>query len=117
MIVGIGTDIIEIERFEALVCWEHFMNRVFTETEREYIQKRANRAAGMFGVKEAFSKAVGTGLSGFSLQDVEVVHDEYGKPLLNLYGRAQERFGGLSFQVSISHCDCHAVAFVTASKE
>ena len=71
----------------------------------------------MFGAKEAFSKAVGTGLSGFSLIEVEVCHDQAGKPFFALYGKAAERFGMYTFQLSISHCDCHAVAFATAEKE
>ena len=117
MITGIGTDIIEISRFDRLVGNAHFMERVFTPSERAYINQRPNRAAGMFGAKEAFSKAVGTGLSGFSLTDVEVRHDDRGKPCFFLYGKAAARFGDLRFHLSISHCDCHAVAFVTAEKE
>ena len=116
MITGIGTDLIEIARFEKLVCNAHFMERVFTAAERDHIQNKPNRAAGMFGAKEAFSKAVGTGLSGFSLTEVEIDHDEAGKPYFRLYGRALERFGTLSFQLSISHSASHAVAFATAER-
>ncbi len=117
MIIGIGTDIVEVSRFEKLICREHFMERVFTPYERSYIAAKTHRAAGMFGAKEAFSKAVGTGLSGFSLTDVEVRHDEKGKPFYCLSGRALEQYGHLKFHLSISHEKTYAVAFATASRE
>ena len=117
MITGIGTDIVEIARFVRLIENAHFMERVFTAAEREYIQNRPNRAAGMFGAKEAFSKAVGTGLSGFSLNEVEICHDAAGKPYFVLHGRAQARYGDTVFHLSISHSESHAVAFAVASKE
>ncbi len=117
MIVGIGTDIVEVSRFEQLISDNHFMERVFTPAERSYIGDKTHCAAGIFGAKEAFSKAVGTGLSGFSLQEVEVCHDEKGKPFYALSGRALEKYGHLTFHLSISHEKTYAVAFAIGSRE
>jgi len=114
VITGIGTDLIEIARFEKLVCNAHFMERVFTAAERDHIQNKPNRAAGMFGAKEAFSKAVGTGLSGFSLKDVEICHDALGKPFYRLHGRALAQYGTLTIHLSITHSQTHAAAFAVA---
>ncbi len=117
MIIGIGTDIVEVSRFNENICNDNFMKRVFTSNERKYIGDKPYRAAGMFCAKEAFSKAVGTGLVGFSLTEVEVCHDEKGKPYYRLYARALEKYGNLTFQLSISHEKTFAVAFATASME
>lgn len=67
MIVGIGNDIIEIERVEKAISKEGFIAKVYTQREIENIVKRGNRAetyAGIFSAKEAISKAIGTGVRG-----------------------------------------------------
>jgi len=120
MSVDIGVDIEEIPRFERLLAMPRFLARVYTENERRYILEKealsAQRAAGMFCAKEAFSKAVGTGLSGFCLHEVEIVRDGAGKPLLMLHGRAALRFGDASYSLSISHSRETAVAVVAACR-
>ena len=76
MIVGIGNDIIEIERIEKAISKEGFKAKVFTQREIENIVKRGNRAetyAGIFSAKEAISKAIGTGVREFSLTDLEIL--------------------------------------------
>ena len=83
MIVGIGNDIIEIERIEKAILKEGFKNKVYTERELENIEKRGNRTetyAGIFSAKEAISKAIGTGVREFSLIDLEILNDDLGKP-------------------------------------
>lgn len=121
MISGIGTDIVAIERFQRFVDNNNtaLLERLFTERERAVCLARKNGAASLaarFAAKEAFLKALGTGLrDGLSWQDMEVVNDEQGKPDLLLAGRAltlfQERGLGSLF-LSISHDGGCAIAFV-----
>ena len=119
MIVGIGVDIIEIERIaEAIDRNENFISKVFSVREREYMQGKKNmahHAAGMFAAKEAVAKALGTGIRGFSMADVEVVRDEFGKPQVILQGGAKEiaaGFGEYRIRLSISHSRDNAIAYV-----
>ena len=88
-IYGIGTDIIEISRIrDAINRTSSFKKKVYTEKEIEYIEKKKEpyvSYAGRFAAKEAVSKALGTGVRGFSLSDVEILNDELGKPNVVLY--------------------------------
>ncbi len=117
MIKGIGTDIELISRIQAAMEKDVFLSRFFSENEIEYFKKRNNAAqtvAGCFCAKEAVSKALGTGFSGFSLKDIEVLHDDFGKPYIRLFNGAQqiyESLSGNSIQVSISHSKDNAIAF------
>lgn len=100
MIKGIGTDIIEIARVRKAVSKEHFVNRVFTEKEIEYARSKGDFAqtfAGIFCAKESIIKAWGC---GFPFQEIEILHDENGKP----YCKDQKIF------ISISHCKEYATA-------
>ena len=90
MIIGIGTDLIEIERIKKACVKEAFLLRSFTLEERACIDGRPERAAGNFAVKEAVSKAMGTGFRGIGLNEIEVLRDAFGKPYINLYGRAEK---------------------------
>ncbi len=104
MIIGIGCDILEIGRIERLVGGSG-LERFFTEEERRQASGRHSMLAGDFCVKEAVSKCFGTGIRGFSLEDIEVLRDELGKPYVLLHGGAKEQFeklGGCNLQVSIS---------------
>ncbi|OOB77851.1 MAG: 4'-phosphopantetheinyl transferase [Epulopiscium sp. Nele67-Bin002] len=123
MIEGIGTDIIEIERIKrAVENNEAFLDKIFTDYERSYFKQRnfnAQSIAGIFAAKEAVSKALGTGFRGIRMNEIEIRHTEYGKPLINLYGSAKELASLLcvnNMQISISHCKLYAVAFVIAEK-
>ena len=121
MIHGIGVDIAEIARFQRFVA-EHntaLIDRLFTERERAACQPRKESGscyAARFAAKEAFLKALGTGLrDGISWHDVEVVNDPLGKPELYLSGKAQQLFqerGLGSAFLSISHDGGNAVAMV-----
>lgn len=115
MIIGIGTDIIEIERIKKACSREAFLLRSFTMPEREFIAGRAEKAAGNFAVKEAVSKVMGTGFRGISLNEIEVLRDSFGKPYIRLYGRASERalnMGIEKWHVSISNTKTLAIAYV-----
>ena len=117
MIVGIGNDIIEIERIEKAISKEGFKNKIYTQRELENIKKRGNRAetyAGVFSAKEAISKAIGTGVREFSLTDLEILNDDLGKP----YVVVSERFDKIikskkenyQIEISISHSKKYAIA-------
>jgi holo-[acyl-carrier protein] synthase len=95
MIRGIGVDIVKVDRIEkAVERWGHrFLERIFTAAEIERCQKRARPAqclALRFAAKEAFAKALGLGMrKGLRWRDIEVVHDNFGKPDLLLHNQAQ----------------------------
>lgn len=124
MVIGLGIDIVEVERIQkALSNGDSMARRVFTEAEREYCSRRRNRFqhfAGRFAAKEAALKALGTGWQeGVRWQDVEVVPDTLGKPLLNFYGRALEilkESGATGSLVTITHAARYAVAAVVIEK-
>ena len=116
----VGIDTVEIKRIEALLeNKERFLERVFSVEEQEEFIKRNNKTehiAAAFCAKEAFSKALGTGISGFNLNEVSLLHKENGKPYLEFSGKALEivKETGLSFDVSITHTDSLATAIVIA---
>ncbi len=97
----IGTDLVRISRIEKSIKSESFLNKVFTQKEREYC-KRAENFAGIFAAKEAYFKAVGTGIK-LPMTDVEILHNKAGKPFIN---------GKENCDVSISHDGDYAVAAV-----
>ena len=80
MIYGIGTDLVEIERIKKACMKEAFLVRCFTPREIELFEGNMVKAAGNFAVKEAVSKALGTGFRGFWPSDIEVLRDELGNP-------------------------------------
>jgi len=121
MIVGIGVDIVDVERVKDLLVRyrDRFVQRVFTDAEAEYAGKslrEAERLAGRFAVKEAVFKAFGTGKSqGILWRDVETVRGAMGKPEVKLYGNAKKYLKylkGENILVSITHDGGKAVAFV-----
>jgi holo-[acyl-carrier protein] synthase len=121
MIVGIGTDICEVERIRQAITrfGDRFLRRCFTPHEIAYCQSKANsveRFAGRFAAKEAAMKALGTGLSrGVSWQDFNVGRMPGGRPVLELSGRAAQIAAGLGAirtHLSITHVPEQAVAFV-----
>lgn len=117
MIVGIGTDIIEIERIRAALAKQGFMNKYFTQKEIALYHNRKENPevlAGNFAVKEAVSKVFGTGIKGFGLTDIEVLRDDRGMPFVTLYGKAKalsDALGINRIMVSISHNKCSVIGF------
>jgi holo-[acyl-carrier protein] synthase len=121
VIVGTGVDIAEISRFQRFVEEgnEPLLRRLFTEGERSYCQPKRNGAqhyALRFAAKEAFVKALGTGLrDGITWLDMEVVNDLQGKPSLRLAGRAAEicsQRGVTACHLALSHDAGMALAMV-----
>lgn len=117
MIVGIGNDIIEIERIEKAISKEGFKAKVFTQREIENIVKRGNRAetyAGIFSAKEAISKAIGTGVREFALTDLEILNDDLGKPYVIVSDKLnkiiQRKKENYQIEIAISHSKKYATA-------
>lgn len=124
MIKNTGIDIIEIERIKNAVSKRpRFMEKIFTEEEREYFSLRGNNIchiAGTFAAKEAVSKALGTGINRFDWNDIEIRRDKNGKPEAFLYGNAAgiaENKGIKHIHISISHSRDFAIAFAVAEGE
>ena len=117
MIVGIGNDIIEIERVEKAISKEGFIAKVYTQREIENIVKRGNRTetyAGIFSAKEAVSKAIGTGVREFALTDLEILNDDLGKPYVIVSDKLnkiiQRKKENYQIEIAISHSKKYATA-------
>ncbi len=125
MIQGIGIDLVENERIEKIIRkWgQKFLQRVFSEGEINYckrhIQSSINYGA-RFAAKEAFLKALGIGLGmGVKLREIEVVHDEKGKPDLFLHGEAHLQMAKREINkihLSLTHTKNYATAIVLLEK-
>lgn len=109
---GLGIDLCGVERIEReLKRSDAFLHRFFTNSERAYIASRgqmgAQSAAAMFAAKEAFLKAVGTGIGGgIALDEIAVEHLPGGAPAYRLTGTAQARLGELGAErafLSLTH--------------
>ncbi len=115
MIIGIGTDLIEVGRVAKAYEKQAFRSRVYTRREQELISTRMQTAAGNFAVKEAVAKAFGTGFREVAPIEIEVLREPSGRPYVVLSGRAeglcQERAIG-TIHVSISNTKEYAVAYV-----
>jgi len=121
VIVGIGTDLAEVDRIQASVerYGARFIERIYTATEIAYVESKANRFeryAARFAAKEAGMKAIGTGWRrGVRWQDFEVTNLRSGKPTLALHGVAAqvaERLGARSIALSLTHTAAMAMAVV-----
>lgn len=116
MIRGLGCDLCAISRMEKILSDGRFLNRYFTEDERAYILDHvhsAQTAAGIFAAKEAFLKAIGTGLGGVALIDIEIGHTALGAPeyILNENMRAVlDKIKAQRAFLSISHDGDYAMA-------
>lgn len=121
MIVGIGTDIMEIVRMQDALQQhgEAWARRLLTDAELAEYATRGNKAAYLakrFAAKEAAAKALGTGFAeGITWKQMHVLSDERGAPVITFTGKAQERAGLLGvtrIHLSISDEKHYAVAFV-----
>jgi holo-[acyl-carrier protein] synthase len=123
MIVGVGTDIVEIPRIGKMIerHGEHFLQRVYTEDEIRYCQRRKEsfqHFAGRWAAKEAVMKTLGTGWTrGVGWLDIEVATRRSGQPHINIRGTAREIANHLGIGevlISISHCRAYAMATAIA---
>jgi holo-[acyl-carrier protein] synthase len=121
MILGIGTDITEIDRIEASIArfGEHFLARIYTPAEIAYCRRKkasAESFAARFAAKEAGAKALGTGIShGIGWKEIEVRREPGQRPTLHLSGRAATwagRMGVAGVSLSLTHSRNLAMAVV-----
>lgn len=119
MICGCGNDLVKIQRMSAWLKKPGLLKRFFHENELSYVlQRKKNAAASLaarFAAKEAFGKALGSGLAGIHLKEIEVRNTPLGKPELFLYGKAAEAFhqsGASKIHLSLSHDAGMALAFI-----
>jgi holo-[acyl-carrier protein] synthase len=130
MIVGIGSDIVDVRRIERAVTrhGERFLMRIFTDTERATAKRRAKQMetyAKRFAAKEACAKALGTGFrAGVFFRDMGVVNLRSGRPTMELTGGAQARLRAITpegyqarIDVTITDEGSMAQAFVVISAE
>jgi holo-[acyl-carrier protein] synthase len=121
VIVGTGIDIAEVPRIAESIArfGERFLQRVFTEGERQYCDRKANRVeryAARFAAKEAGMKALGTGWNyGVRWRDIEVRRKPGSRPTMVFHGKAAEfaaRLGAVNVSLSLSHTAEQAIAHV-----
>jgi holo-[acyl-carrier protein] synthase len=109
-IFGIGIDLIEVVRIKKAILnfGDRFCKRIFTEKERKFCEERKEGKyqsyAARFAAKEAFAKALGTGLRGkISWSEIEIIDDERHRPVIIAKGKAKEYLGERVVHLSISH--------------
>ena len=120
MIIADGCDLIEIERIAKALQIENFCTRIYTAAELSYAESKKNQRkaaslAAVFAAKEAVAKALGVGLGQIGWREIEVRHDELGKPFVALSGRARalaEERGVKNIHLSLSHSREYALAMV-----
>jgi holo-[acyl-carrier protein] synthase len=121
MVIGVGTDLMEISRIQQSIArfGDRFLHRLFTPAEIEYCTRKKNSAesfAARFAAKEAAAKALGTGISyGISWLEIEVTREPSGKPGIALTGRAAHRateIGITRISLSLTHSRDTALAVV-----
>jgi holo-[acyl-carrier protein] synthase len=121
VILGLGTDLVEVPRIAHSISkyGDRFTHRIFTAAERAYSESKANsneRFAARFAAKEAAMKALGTGLTGgVSWTQIEVVNNDAGKPLLLLHrvaGDLAAKIGVRTIWLSLTHTSQNACAVV-----
>ena len=122
MIIGIGIDAVEIERFrQALERTASLKDRLFTAEELSYVQPQVDPSASLaarFAAREAVMKALGVGLGAFDFHDVSVCRASSGQPDLLVVGRAQQLAtdqGITHWHLSLTHTESLAMAYVIAS--
>lgn len=124
---SVGIDTTECRRIEKSMKNPHFVTRVFGPLEQILLQERGfpcegnhrwiETAAAAFCAKEAFGKAMGTGIRGFRLCEVELLRNKNGAPYLHLSGAAAALAHGWNFAVSATHTREYASVVVLAQKE
>ena len=124
-IFGIGTDIVDVDRIKISLKNKNFIKRIFNEKEVSKCRKINNSIncfAKRFAAKEAFSKALGTGISnGINLNEIVILNKKSGKPYISIIGQTKKtlkkKFKNKNSKISLSLADekKYAVAFVTIS--
>ncbi len=117
-VFGVGIDLVQVKRIrKALERFpDRFKNRIFTRAEAELCETLAGKYlsyAGRFAAKEAFAKALGTGLRGrIGWREIEICDNERSRPTVRVFGRARELLGDRKVHLSITHLPEYAAAVV-----
>ena len=119
MIYGIGNDIVEIPRITASMQNERFMTFCFSERERTEYGASVQKLSGCFAAKEAIAKALGTGVRGFSMDEITVMRDELGKPYFVFEGKIEQIMESklLTAHLAITNTNEYALANVVLEAE
>lgn len=119
MILGIGLDVVSVDRLRRWQKIPGLFNRFFNPEELKVALPRGEAGilslAARFAAKEAFGKALGGGIRGFSLKEISVMNDPYGKPYMVLTGNAEKAFkasGASKIFISLTHEHDNALAMV-----
>lgn len=119
MILGMGIDIVSVERMRHWWYNDKLLRRFFHDDEIEAVHHRKSGSilslAARFAAKEAFGKALGTGMRNLVLRDIQVVNSHNGKPDIQLHGTALEAFHrhhGKSIHLTMTHEHDMAVALI-----
>jgi holo-[acyl-carrier protein] synthase len=123
MIIGIGVDVVQVRRLERWRTTAGLLDRYFHPDELSASLAKGNAAtlalAARFAAKEAFGKALGTGLAGIELKDIMVANRHNGKPEIEVFGtarRALEQSGANRVHISLTHEQDNAIAMVVLEK-
>ncbi len=119
MIKGVGVDLVKIDRLDKLSDYQ--LKRMFAPSEVSFAmtlsgKRRSEFLSSRFAAKEAFSKALRTGLVGFSLTDIAVLTDNNGAPFFEFSPSLRDKIGNKTFHLSLSHEDNMAIAMVVCDE-
>jgi len=119
MIIGIGTDIIEVDRIKKSIenYGDRFRKKIFSNKEIEYCEQFNDQKwvhyAARFAAKESFSKAIGTGITnGFKFNEISILNEQSGKPYILLDGNMLQSWGHCNALISLSHTRDNAIAYI-----
>ncbi len=119
MIIGVGVDIVDIQRIDHLLqkFQDHFVKKIFTQNEAKYCLSKKNPSnyfSKMFSIKEAVIKAI-SDAEGLSWHDMEISHNKNGKPIINISGNAlrnlKKKASNFNIQISTSDERNYAIGF------
>jgi holo-[acyl-carrier protein] synthase len=118
LIIGIGTDIVDIRRIKKIITSKNkFIEKIFSQEEMECLSSKIiceEYVAGRFAAKEAVAKALGTGFRNFKFNDIQIFNNSFGMPYVILKGNASsflENKGKYEIFISISHEKEYAIAY------
>lgn len=115
--ISTGIDMIEISRIKKSIKKPRFLKFIFSKEEIDFLKKikfNVQSISAAFCAKEAFAKAMGSGFRGFSFRDINIFHDDLGKPYISLSGNAEKLFSSniLEISLSLTHTKNYACAVV-----
>jgi holo-[acyl-carrier protein] synthase len=122
-VISVGVDICEIKRLSDIgeKYKNKFLHKIFTPVEIDYCEKKYNKYASYaarFAAKEAFLKAIGTGLrNGLKWKEIEIQNDDLGKPFYTFTGKVAQLISKHEVHLSLSHTEKDAIAFVIIEGE